>query len=527
MLRARSGRWAVLAAVLMTVLAGTGTGTANASTAATDGPAAIATKYAATGGAAGPLEAATDSATCAANDVCVQHFVSGEITWYLTTGAVALDDLPILTAWMGSGADGGILGLPTYDPTCGLYHGGCTQLFQHGSIDRSTDTPAVVVAAPSQAAWARWESGSGSLGYPTAAQECSIYGGCMQRFEHGFTSWMMGTIASAAVWGPMAAVWSSSGLLGGQLGYALTDQVCGLTSGGCEQAFERGSIYSSSAGTFFVRHEVMDGWARQGWENGPLGYPVGNSFCGLTGAGCGAHFQGGSVYYNPSAGAQVVLPQVAAVWARTGWERGPLQYPTGSIFTGLRDGGWGQHFENGAIYSSPAGAFAVIGAVYTRWAAQGWERGVLGYPTTSTYCGLRRGYCGEHFQNGVVYWGPQGTFMVYDGTWHGAIQRAWAATGWENGRLGYPVSDTICGLRSGGCGQHFEGGGIFASIYVSPASGGRGVVVEAPIRARWADLGWERGRLGYPTGPQYLIPGGWAQPFQGGVLKVVNGRWNL
>jgi uncharacterized protein with LGFP repeats len=527
MLRARSGGWAVLAAVLMMVLAGTAT--ANASTAATDGPAAIAVKYAATGGSTGPLGAATDSATCNSNDVCVQHFTSGEITWYWTTGAVALDDLAIYTAWMGSGADGGILGLPTYDATCGLYGGGCSQRFQHGAIARSTDTPAIVMPEPSDRAWMTWESGSGYLGYPTAAYECPSPGdGCLQRFQGGFTGWTPNSQPpGSAVIAPFAAVWSSAGLGLGQLGYPLSDRICDVPLTGCVQDFERGSIYSSPAGTFFVRQELLDGYGRQGAQSGPLGYPVGNSFCGLTNGGCGSHFQGGSVYWNFSAGSQVVLPQVAAVWARTGWERGPLQYPTGSIFTGLRNGGWGQHFENGSIYGSPAGAFAVTGAVYTRWAALGWERGVLGYPTTSTYCGLRRGYCGEHFQNGVIYWAPQGTFKVYDGIWHGVIQRAWAATGWERGPLGYPVSDTFCGLRDGGCGQHFEGDGLWSSVYVSPASGGRAVIVAPPIRSRWAELGWERGRLGYPTGPQYLIPGGWAQPFQGGVLKVVKGIWNM
>ncbi len=47
------------------------------------------------------------------------------------------------------------------------------------------------------------------------------------------------------------------------------------------------------------------------------------------------------------------------------------------------------------------------------------------------------------------------------------IRDAWAATGWERGELGLPRSDTFCGLRDGGCGQHFRGG----SIYWSPGSG--------------------------------------------------------
>src|SRR5262249_54040183 len=49
---------------------------------------------------------------------------------------------------------------------------------------------------------------------------------------------------------------------------------------------------------------------------------------------------------------------------------------------------------------------------------------------------------------------------------------------------------------------HFENG----SIYYNPAlgSGLAASVIYGAIRDKWALLGWERGRLGYPVGDEYI-----------------------
>jgi uncharacterized protein with LGFP repeats len=100
----------------------------------------------------------------------------------------------------------------------------------------------------------------------------------------------------------------------------------------------------------------------------------------------------------------------------------------------------------------------------------------------------------------------------------------WMLQGWENGALGYPTSDPFCGLPGGGCGQHFQGG----SIYWDGVSDMAVPVPAGPLRDRWAAQGWERGRLGYPTNYPYTYPytapGGVGQNFQGGSIRVVNGR---
>ncbi|WP_354298687.1 LGFP repeat-containing protein [Pseudarthrobacter sp. PvP022] len=40
----------------------------------------------------------------------------------------------------------------------------------------------------------------------------------------------------------------------------------------------------------------------------------------------------------------------------------------------------------------------------------------------------------------------------------------WGSLGFENGKLGYPVSGEVCGQPDGGCFQRFQGGTINYSL---------------------------------------------------------------
>lgn len=156
------------------------------------------------------------------------------------------------------------------------------------------------------------------------------------------------------------------------------------------------------------------------------------------------------------------------------------------------------HFQGGSIYWSPGtGAWEVHGAIRDRWAALGWENGFLGFPLTNE--NRLRGGAFSRFQGGHVYWSPAtGAAEV-----HGEIFRAWAATGHENGRLGYPTTDERRTPNRRGAYNHFQRG----SVYWSPGTGAH--VVEGAIREVWARAGWEQSCLGFPTsGERDTVVGG-------------------
>jgi uncharacterized protein with LGFP repeats len=286
-----------------------------------------------------------------------------------------------------------------------------------------------------------------------------------------------------------------------------------MKDGGCGQVFQGGRVYDTAAtGAHALSGDIHTAWVRQGYEVGPLGYATGDQVCGLPGGGCKQQFQGGTLYSHPTAGTYPVTGAVAAAWAAAGGEGGALGYPTTGLICGLRNSGCGQVFQGGRIYHTPAtGAHALTGALHTAWVAQGWELGPLGYATGDQVCGLPGGGCKQQFQGGTLYSHPTaGTFSVT-----GAVAAAWAAAGGEGGALGYPTTGLICGLKSNGCGQVFQGG----RIYHTAATGAHALT--GAIHTAWVAQGWELGPLGYATSDAYAVPGGLAQNFQGGRLT-----WN-
>ena len=102
-------------------------------------------------------------------------------------------------------------------------------------------------------------------------------------------------------------------------------------------------------------------------------------------------------------------------------------------------------------------------------------------------------------RNASIYWHPR----VDNGTAHwveGLIRDKWADFGWEAGRLGYPRTNQLIPPDGKGRFNHFQGG----SIYWTPATGAH--QIEGLIFDKWAELGYETGDLGYPTSDEGTPP---------------------
>jgi L,D-peptidoglycan transpeptidase YkuD (ErfK/YbiS/YcfS/YnhG family) len=177
----------------------------------------------------------------------------------------------------------------------------------------------------------------------------------------------------------------------------------------------------------------------------------------------------------------------------------------------IRSGGVYQLYQGGAIYWSPAtGAHTSRGAVRGEYAAKGWENGFLGYPTTDEVP-IRSGGVYQLYQGGAILWSP----ATGAHTSGGAIRSGWAATGYENGPLGYPTTDEIA-LR-GGVYQLYQGG----AMYWSPGTGAH--ASRGGIRAVWAGTGYENGSLGYPVADELCSGSSCIQKFQGGTITWLAG----
>lgn len=97
----------------------------------------------------------------------------------------------------------------------------------------------------------------------------------------------------------------------------------------------------------------------------------------------------------------------------------------------------------------------VKGAILQKYNQLGACQGFLGRPNTAELTTPDKRGRYNHFQWGSIYWTPEtGAHEV-----HGAIRDKWAAMGWERSFLGYPTSDELQGAN-GLRYSKFQGGQI-------------------------------------------------------------------
>lgn len=144
------------------------------------------------------------------------------------------------------------------------------------------------------------------------------------------------------------------------------------------------------------------------------------------------------------------------------------------------------------------------------YAARGGAGGRLGPSLTGEYCGLTDDGCFQQFRDGWLYWTAATGAQP---TW-GAISLRWQDLGWELGRLAYPTTAERCGLVADGCVQSYQGG----SLFWSPGSGAW--ETWGAIGSTHRAFGAEGGQLRYPTGPEFctIRDGGCFQRYQGGNI---------
>jgi uncharacterized protein with LGFP repeats len=145
-------------------------------------------------------------------------------------------------------------------------------------------------------------------------------------------------------------------------------------------------VYVTAGGARVVPLVIRDAWAARNWERGPLGYPTSGAVAGAGGQGLVQSFQGGAVVATPSSGVRVLRGAVLSTWTAAGGSAGVLGWPTGDSTTAPDGVGSYGYFQGGAVYSSSSTArgYVLRGAVLDAWARTGWERGTLGYPTSET-----------------------------------------------------------------------------------------------------------------------------------------------
>ncbi|MGK5113008.1 LGFP repeat-containing protein [Geodermatophilus sp. CPCC 205506] len=392
--------------------------------------------------------------------------------------------------WYWSNDGPAVLGAPVVNEL--TINGGWVQHFQRGSIWASgAGTFATVNGINSE----YWENGArdGVLGFPVGPER-AINGGWSQQFERGVV--YVSAAGSFATVNGINTRYQELGGRDGVLGFPVGPEL--TLAGGWSQQFERGVIYVSAAGSFATVNGINGAYQQLGGPGGALGYPTSPEM--TFPGGWGQNFERGAVYVTAD-GSFVTLNAINATYQRIG---GPtvLGFPKGAE-RGVA-GGWTQQFGVGSIYVSAAGSFATVNAIDAKYQQLGGANSALGFPASG-----ERSYpggWGQGFERGSLFLSAEGTFPTYN-----AINARYVELGGPRSALGFPVG--VERTVAGGWSQQFQQG----VLYVSAA--GAWPTING-IHAAYQDLGGPAGLLGFPAGPEMAVAGGWAQQFQNGTLFI-------
>lgn len=252
-----------------------------------------------------------------------------------------------------------------------------------------------------------------------------------------------------------------------------------------------------------------DKWMELGGATGIAGNPVGptetNSRGGMT-----RRYERAHIYWSKETGVAAVYGGILQLYAAMGYDKSVLGLPTTDETDRAVKGSRGNTFQNGLILWSPGtGANAVYGAIAAKYRAIGAEKSLLGLPITSEKAGPLPGSRLNSFQGGAILWSAAtGAHDVHGGM----AQRYYNGTVVQI--LGLPTSSEGPSRRAGALMQNFQRG----VMYWTPTGGAW--EVHGGILGSYRMLGAELSPLGVPLSPEQpgTLPGSVIQRYSGGTM---------
>ena len=171
----------------------------------------------------------------------------------------------------------------------------------------------------------------------------------------------------------------------GRLGYPTGHPVVAHDGIGRASPFQHGRIsWHPSIGARLVGAAIAKRYVALQAESGRLGYPRFDEAAVATGVAAIVAFQQGRITWSAATGAIETYDVIAAAYARSGAEKGPLGLPVASEQAVV--GGRAQRFQTGRISAGGAPAPSSPAARSpTKYVELGAETGQLGWPTTNEY----------------------------------------------------------------------------------------------------------------------------------------------
>lgn len=453
----------------------------------------------ANGGAGGFIGSPTSNEQRAAAGP-YQRFTGADIFLRAIEGSAAVPVRGALREEYRAIGEWAALGFPIqYESAVGT---GAQQRFEQGSVYGNEKSGVFAVGGLFDVAHRAHGGAVGVLGFPVGRSSWSG-NGTLQRFQHGSIYARENRDPFVLTAEYDTTYWTSGGP-GGVLGYPRTGQVADRV--GIHVEFDHGWIQKSGSVVRVAQGAIGKYYVTSGGLDGPLGAIMGDE-SSQPGGGTSQRFENGTVYTS-STGTFAVLqasPAVAAAGgvAQTGY---PLEE------TRVSGTSWSQRFAQ-VTFTSSAGAAPVVvrGAIKRLYDSSGGVAGDLG-PATGPERALGNGVV-QDFVGGRIWCSP--TALVATDS---RVLAAHTKAGGPSGRLGWPVSARTS--EPGGFRQEFQGGSILGSDLAS----GPVDAVFGMVRSTFLAGGGARA-IGFPTTGEFQVAGAVKQVFErGAVYLPLDGR---
>lgn len=431
----------------------------------------------------------------------------------------------IYSVYSSKGLSSGSLGMPKSTQSNMTARGvqGIKQDFTNGSIF-SSPRGSFAVEGDIWTLYKSKSAESGDLGWPiSAVRPNSTNTGTEQEFQNGTISqspsqgaWIS-SIRDAQVADAFAQTYALTGGVSGSLGNSTGNiqAASGNSVNGQKQTFSNGSIYGSSFGNFAVAGGTFTYYASMQEQTGNLGWPSGAMSWNGNQTLFEQKFQNGVVVTTSSGPPQAVYGTFYPVYKSLGLSAGNLGKPLSPESSTVGNGVTGseQLFAQGAIYSSPFGAFGVFGGANSLYNSLQNEAGSLGWPKGAmSGNGKGTGY-EQQFQNGVIATTASGPAQAVVGV----FDTVYLQLGRSAGRLGLPTTAATNSVANGVAGskQSFTNGTIYSSSFGTFALYDGFGKFYANSQAELGPLGWPTTALAANS-----VKTGYEQKFQNGIIAT-------
>ena len=323
--------------------------------------------------------------------------------------------------------------------------------------------------------------------YPGTAGACGSYGN--RNFYMYFQEWFGDTHAPAA----SKKIEAKYEALGGEehLGKQLTGTRKNAATGIYFRQYEKGYIVGSeSTGYFESSGKIREVWSKQNFESGALGFPTGDIYENKQTGIIFQQYQNGFIVGNDEYGYYESRGKIREVWSKQNYESGTLGFPISNISENKSTGIVFQQYQNGFIVGNDKlGYFESRGKIREVWEKQKYEMGPLGFPVSNISENKNTGIIFQQYQNGYIVGNDK--YGFYES--RGKIRTVWEKQKFEIGPLGFPISDILENKYSGIVFQQYQNGYIVGNDkYGFYESSGK-------IREVWEKLNFENGPLGFPV----------------------------